>query len=234
MKQGKTILLCVIMIALSTACGKRNLESASPMAQESAQQSQSTPAEVTLPQESSSADSQLEENLAENYAAILRNGNYYIDCTAVIEVQGMQLENPMLIAVAGENSSISISSDLSGVRTTLRTLTYEGNIYQVNDAQRSYRQIDPSQSMNSFDTDFSQLRYVGEGEELFCGETRLYAAYERGDDQTVRFFFDGKTLLGLTQPIMDDQADEMVLKINGLSPNIPQHLIEMPIGYTKQ
>lgn len=235
MKQLKIIIPIAILIILFTACSKRNLEisssSASPAVQSSQDQSPS-PLE-SQPEESGEAASQTAEKTAERYADILKSGTYYIDCNAVIEMEGMQLENAMLIAVKGSNSSISVSSDLSGTLVTLRTLVYDGSVYQINDAQRSFIQIDPSQSANSFDTDFSDLRYIGESTGQFLGETLPCSEYERGE-QTVRFFLDGNSLLGITQSITDEQAHEMVLDINGLSANIPGQLVELPIGYTKE
>ena len=148
-------------------------------------------------------------------------------------MEGMQLENTMLIAAKDGNSSISVSSDLSGTLVTIRTLVYEGNVYQINDAQRSYMQIDAAQSANRFDIDFTNLRYVGESTGSFLGKTLPCSEYARGE-QTVRLFFDGNTLLGMTQSITDEQANEIVLKINGLSANIPDQLVAMPIGYTKE
>lgn len=199
------------------------------------QSSQSQPQPASQPEASGAADSssQAAATVAERYAEILRGGTYYIDCTAVIEMEGMQLENTMLIAVKGGNSSVSVSSDLSGALVTLRTLVYDGNVYQINDAQRSYTQIDPAQSANSFDTDFSALNYIGEGTGTFFGETLPCSEYERGE-QTIRFFLNGNTLLGLTQSITDEQVGEIMLKINGLSANIPDRLVELPIGYSKE
>lgn len=233
MRQLSIIILIALSIVLSTACSKRDLglSSAAPSGVPGSQgQSQSEMG--SQPAESGESASQ-EANSAERYADILRGGAYYIDCTAVIEMEGMQLENPMLVAVRGENSSISVSSDLSGASVTIRTLVFDGNVYRINDAQRSYTQIDPEQSANSFDTDFSELRYLGEGSGAFLGETRPCSEYARGE-QTVRFFFDGGTLVGLTQSITDEQVGEIMLKINGLSPNIPGKLVELPIGYTKE
>lgn len=234
MKQLKFSILIVIFILIFTSCGERNLNvSWSPTS--SAAQSSQTQSQSTLeppPAESDESPSQ-PVNAAERYADILRSGTYYIDCDVVIEMEGMQLENAMLIAVSDSNSSISVSSDLSGGLVTIRTLIYEDNVYQINDAQRSYIQIDASQSANSFDTDFTELHYVGESNGPFLGETLPCSEYKRGD-QTVRLFLDGNTLLGMTQSIAEEQANEIVLKINGLSPNIPDQLVALPLGYTKE
>ncbi|HWP52057.1 MAG TPA: hypothetical protein VN626_10220 [Clostridia bacterium] len=226
-------LLFIILIMLSTACSERNLGLSSPYASSVAPSGQSQPQAASQSSENSASASQAATNAAAKYADILSKGTYYIDCTAAIEMEGMQLENTMLIAVKNGNSSISVSSDLSGMLVTMRTLVFDGNVYQVNDAQRSYTQIDSEQSANSFDTDFSSLRYIGEGIGTFFGETLPCSEYERGE-QTVRFFLNDNTLLGLTQSIIDEQVSEIMLKINGLSANIPDKLVEMPIGYTKE
>lgn len=233
MRQLSVVILIVLSVVLYTGCIKRDLglSSAAPSEIPSSQgQSQSEPG--SQPAESGESASQTANN-AEKYADILRSGAYYIDCTAVIEMEGMQLENPMLIAVKGDNSSISVSSDLSGALVTIRTLVFDGNVYRINDAQRSYMQVDPEQSANSFDTDFSELRYIGEGTGTFLGGMRPCSEYARGE-QTIRFFFDGSALIGLTQSIADEQVSEIMMKINGLSPNIPGKLVELPIGYTKE
>ncbi len=233
MRQLNVIILMALLIILSAACSKRDLglsSAASPA--EAGSQSQHQSESESQPTQSSAPASQA-ANAAEKYADILRNGTYYIDCTAVIEMEGMQLENPMLIAVRGDNSSISVSSDLSGALVTIRTLAFDGNVYRINDAQRSYTQIDPEQSANSFDTDFSELRYIGEGTGTFLGAARPCLEYARGE-QTIRFFFDGGALVGLTQSIADEQVGEIMMKINGLSSNIPGKLVELPIGYTKE
>ncbi|KAF5034582.1 hypothetical protein DSECCO2_594570 [anaerobic digester metagenome] len=234
MKRLKIILIFVILTVFLSACSKRNLGSPPSAASSAVPSSQSQPQPASQPEESGAADSSSQAaNVAERYADILRGGTYYIDCTAVSEMEGMQLENTMLIAVKGGNSSVSVSSDLSGALVALRTLVYDGNVYQINDAQRSYTQIDPAQSANSFDTDFSALNYVGEGTGTFFGETLPCSEYERGE-QTIRFFLNGNTLLGLTQSITDEQVGEIMLKINGLSANIPDRIVELPIGYSKE
>ncbi|MDF3005223.1 MAG: hypothetical protein K0S22_1695 [Oscillospiraceae bacterium] len=232
MKQLSIIALIVIIAILFTACSKRNLGVSSSSTSSAPQNSQNQSAVESLPTESNSASSQ-PVNAAEKYVDILKSGTYYIDCNAVIQMEGMQLENTMLIAAKDGNSSISVSSDLSGTLVTIRTLVYEGNVYQINDAQRSYMQIDTAQSGNRFDIDFTNLRYVGESTGSFLGKTLPCSEYARGE-QTVRLFFDGNTLLGMTQSITDEQANEIVLKINGLSANIPDQLVAMPIGYTKE
>ena len=232
MKQLSIIALIVILAILFTACSKRNLGVSSSSTSSAPQNSQNQSAVESLPTESNSATSQ-PVNAAEKYVDILKSGTYYIDCNAVIQMEGMQLENTMLIAAKDGNSSISVSSDLSGTLVTIRTLVYEGNVYQINDAQRSYMQIDAAQSANRFDIDFTNLRYVGESTGSFLGKTLPCSEYARGE-QTVRLFFDGNTLLGMTQSITDEQANEIVLKINGLSANIPDQLVAMPIGYTKE
>lgn len=231
MKQLKIILQIVIFAILLTACSERNLglSSSSVSSAVSGSPSQSDAQSA----ESSAPVFQASESTAERYVDILRSGTYYIDCTAVVEFEGMQIENPMLIAVRDGNSSISVSSDLSGALVTIRTLVYDGNVYQVNDTQRSYMQIDSEQSANSFDVDFSELRSVGENTGDFLGQTLPCAEYGRGD-QTVRFFFDGNMLLGMTQSITDEEASKITLKINGMSANLPDHLVELPIGYTKE
>ncbi len=235
MKRIKLILLLVLLASIFTACSERDLglsSSAAPKA-ESSSQSQVPALSEPVPVSSGEATSQTLANSAERYADILRGGTYYIDCNAVIEMEGMQLENGMLIAVEDGNSSISVSSDLSGALVTIRTLVFDGNVYQINDAQRSYQQIEPEQSANSFDTDFSALRYVGEGSGTFLDETRPCWEYERSG-QTVRFFLNGGALMGMTQSITDEQASEITLKINALSANVPGQLVQMPIGYTKE
>lgn len=232
MKQLSIIALIVIIAILFTACSKRNLGVSSSSTSSAPKNSQNQSAVESLPTESNSATSQ-PVNAAEKYVDILKSGTYYIDCNAVIQMEGMQLENTMLIAAKDGNSSISVSSDLSGTLVTIRTLVYEGNVYQINDAQRSYMQIDAAQSANRFDIDFTNLRYVGESTGSFLGKTLPCSEYARGE-QTVRLFFDGNTLLGMTQSITDEQANEIVLKINGLSANIPDQLVAMPIGYTKE
>lgn len=234
MKQPKIILLIVILILLFTACRERDLglssSSASSGVTVSQPQSDAQSAESSSPVSQSSESA---EEAAERYADILRSDTYYIDCTAVVEFEGMRLENPMLIAVRDGNSSISVSSDLSGALVTIRTLVYDGNVYQIDDTQRSYLQIDPEQSANSFDTDFSELAYIGEDTGDFLGETLPCLKYER-QDQIIRLFLDGNALLGMTQSITDEQASEITLKINGISTNLPSHLVEIPMGYTKE
>lgn len=233
MRQLNIIILLALLITFCTACGKRDLglSSSTPSAVPNDQsQSQAGPSDEAPASGPSIAQA---ENAAEKYADILRSGTYYIDCTAVIAMEGMQLENPMLIAVKGGNSSISVSNDLSGTPVTIRTLVFDGEVYRINDAQRSYMQIDPEQSANSFDTDFSELRYIGESSASFLGEALPCSEYARGE-QTVRFFFDGDTLAGMTQSITGEQVGEVMLKIKGLSPNIPGKLVELPIGYTKE
>ena len=232
MRQRSVIILIALLIILFTACSKRDLglSSSQPPAS-SGSQSQSGPEENPSSEDSTSDPSP--ENTAEKYADILVGGTYYIDCVAVIEMDGMQLENPMLIAVQDGNSSISVSSDLSGALVTIRTLVFDGGVYRINDAQRSYTQIDPEQSANSFDTDFAGLQYVGEGTGRFLGETRPCSEYARGE-QTIRFFLEDGTLVGLTQTVADEQVEEIMLRINGLSGNIPNKLVELPLGYTKE
>lgn len=234
MKQPKTVILIAIIVAFLTACSERNLgvssSAASLAASDSQLQSEAQSMENSAPV---SQTPESAESIAERYADILRGGVYYIDCTAVVEIEGMQLENPMLIAVRDGNSSVSVSSNLSGALVTIRTLMYDGNVYQIDDTQRSYAQIDPEQSANSFDTDFSELGYIGEATGDFLGETLPCLEYARGD-QIIRFFLDGSTLLGMTQSITDEQASEITLKINGISTNLPDHLVELPIGYTKE
>ncbi|MFV0498396.1 MAG: hypothetical protein ACK5L0_09575 [Candidatus Fimivivens sp.] len=230
MKQLNFLSLFVIFLLIFTACSGRDLDISSSSISSEAESNQSTsdPSRPELDESSSQP-----ANVAEKYADILKSGTYYIDCNAVVEMEGMQLENAMLIAVDNGNSSISISSDLSGALVTIRTLIYEDNIYQINDAQRSYIQIDAAQSANSFDTDFTQLQYVGESVGSFLGETLPCSEYQRGN-QTIRLFFDGNVLRGMTQSIDEAQANEIVLKINGLSPNIPDKLVALPLGYTKE
>ena len=233
MRQLNIIILLALIITFFTACSKRDLglsSSAPPSVANDQSQSQAATSDQA-PASSSSADQAA--NAADKYADILRSGTYYIDCTAVIAMEGMQLENPMLIAVKGGNSSISVSSDLSGTSVTIRTLVFDGEVYRINDAQRSYMKLDPEQSANSFDTDFSELRYIGESSASFSGETRPCSEYARGE-QAVRFFFDGGALIGMTQSITDEQVEEVMLKIKGLSSNIPGKLVELPIGYTKE
>lgn len=233
MRQLSIIILIALVVILSAACSKRDLGlSSATSSGVPSDQSQSQAALESQPAEGGESAPQ-GANIAERYADILRNGTYYIDCTAVIEMEGMQFENPMLVAVKDENSSISVSSDLSGTPVTIRTLVFDGNVYRINDAQRSYTQIDSEQSANSFDTDFSELHYIDEGTGAFLGETRPCSEYARAE-QTIRFFFDGDALVGLTQSITDEQVGEIMLKINGLSPNIPGKLIELPLGYTKE
>ncbi len=232
MRQRSIIILIALLIILFTACSKRDLGlSSSQPPTSSSTQSQSGPQEN--PSSEGSTLDPSPENAAEKYADTLIGGTYYIDCIAVIEMDGMQLENPMLIAVKEGNSSISVSSDLSGAPVTIRTLVFDGEVYRINDAQRSYTQIDPEQSANSFDTDFAGLRYLGEGTARFLGETRPCSEYARGE-QIIRFFLDNGTLVGLTQTVADEQVEQIMLKINGLSSNIPNRLVELPLGYTKE
>lgn len=234
MKQLIITVFIVILITLFTACSKRNLDVLSSSTSSESQNSQSLTQSVSESQPAVSSETNSQAvNAAEKYVEILKSGTYYIDCNAVIEMEGMQLENAMLIAAKDGNSSISVSSDLSGTLVTIRTLVYDGNVYQINDAQRSYMKIDAAQSANSFDTDFSNLRYVGESTAPFLGETLPCSEYARGE-QAIRFFFEGNTLLGMTQSITDDRANEIVLKVTGLSSNIPDQLVAMPLGYTKE
>lgn len=231
MKHAEKIILLAILIVIFAACSERDLKmSSSEQVSHSESQNQS---QQLSSQESNEDSSEPEVVNSQKYADILKSGNYYIDCIAVIDMQGMKLENSMLIAVKDGNSSISVSSDLTGSLVTIRTLIYDGNVYTINDTQRSYIQIEPSEIKDSFNTDYSKLSYIGESEGEFCDETLSCSEYSEGED-IVRFFFKENKLVGITRSISDDQVSEMALIINGVSSNIPDHLIEVPIGYTKQ
>lgn len=232
MKRKMLILLAILAI-ICAACSQRTLKTVKVSTESEERESQSEASSQSAPQESESEKPSAAQKLSQQYAKMLLEKKYYIDCTAVINMEGMTLENSMLIAVEGENSSISVSSDLSGTMKTMRTLTFEGNIYMVNDAQRTYMQIEASQSANSFNTDFSELQYEQNETADFCGEEKPCESYSCGED-TVRFFFENNALIGITRSIKDEQLNEMTLKVNGVSQNIPDRLVAMPLGYTKQ
>lgn len=225
----------IMAAALLAGCSERSLDknpqSSEPEAPVSSQIESSEP--VSEESEAPQTEENKRLKLAESYSEILSSGKYYIDCTAVIEYEGMTLTNPMLIAVDGENSSISVSSDLSGTMQTIRTLTFDGEVYMVNDEQRSYMQLDSAQVSNSFNTDFSDMEHIGEGTEKFDGEEREFIEFDCGES-VVKLFFADDRLIGMTRSLADDDVEQTVLKINGISQNIPDRLVAMPIGYTKQ
>lgn len=231
----KKIIVLLTAALLLAGCSERNLEK-KPQNSESGQSS-SSQIESSEPVKEENSTPEKKENktlkLAESYAEMLSSGKYYIDCVAVIEYEGMTLTNPMLIAVEGENSSISVSSDLSGTMQTIRTLTVDGNVYMVNDEQRSYTQVDGAMSANSFNTDFAEMECVGEGREKFDGEELDFIEFACGED-SVKLFFADERLVGMTRSIAQGDVNETVLKINGISQNIPDRLTAMPLGYTKQ
>lgn len=233
----KKIVALIAAALLLAGCSERNLDQKPQgLDKEPVSSSQSDSGKTASKQEKQEPQ-ETEENkslkLAKSYAEILSSGKYYIDCTAVIEYEGMTLTNPMLIAVDGENSSISVSSDLSGAMQTIRTLTFDGAVYMINDEQRSYMQIDDAQVSNSFNTDFSDMKYIGEGNEKFDGSEHDFIEFDCGGD-SVKLFFDNDRLIGMTRSIADGEISQTVLKISGISQNIPDRLVAMPLGYTKQ
>lgn len=230
----KRILALILAAVLIGGCSQRKLDTKpkKPQDEQSASSAQVQAAEPQQPEPEKEPQSP-NLKLAKSYAEMLCSGKYYIDCTAVIEFEGMTLENPMLIAVEGENSSISVSSDLSGAMVTMRTLTLDGEVYVINDEQRSYMQVDVSHTAGGLNTDFSELEYAGSEKGSFCGDEHDCERFSCGDD-TVRLFFENGALIGITRSIPDGEIDETVLKINGVSQNIPDRLIAMPLGYTKQ
>jgi len=226
------ILTAVLLLALLCACSEKAEKKETPeihqpectLTQETADNT-AEQSKVTEPEE--------KKQRAKAYADILSSGKYYIDCTAEIEYEGMTLSNPMLIAVEGENSSITISSDLSGTMVTMRTLTLDGVVYMINDAARSFTEIPLEQTANSFDTDWSGMEYDLAGEEEFCGEMLEYEQYLQ-DGRAVKFFLDGDRLVGIGRATEDGEMTQTNLRINAISQNIPDRLIAYPIGYQKQ
>ena len=240
MKKRFFIFTMLVLLLVFCSCSQRDLglssSAPSDLQSSAVSQPQSTSnTEVEKPSGESAPSVPSIAASAEMYAKILRSGTYYIDGTAVISFEGMTLENPMLIAVQEGNASVSISSDLSGATVTLRTLDYDGKTYSIDDAQRTYAEIEADQTANAnrFNIDYSELTFTGEGTHDFCGEMLPFTEYQQGED-TVRLYFNSNTLVGLSRTISDEQLGELVLKIKGLSGNIPARLVEMPIGYTKE
>lgn len=231
----KFIIVLLLAALLCCGCSERKLKTSEKAESGKAAESVSSQAEPSSSAPSSSAESSQKSlsKLAAPYAEILKSGKYYIDCTAVINAQGMILSNPMLIAADGENSSISVSSDLSGTMVTMRTLRFDGVTYMVNDSKRTYMKVDEQQSGSSFNTDFADLEYTDESSGEIDGEMLPCVRYDCGGD-TVCLFFKNDLPAGLTRTIKDEMVSEMALKINGLSQNIPDRLIAMPLGYTEQ
>jgi hypothetical protein len=216
------VALCLLLGLAGCAQGKSQPKEHSKAPEPSAQMpAQSRQSEQDLPLRS------------ESYAALLKEGTYYLDCTALLTVEGLTLSNDMLIAVRGEDCSVTISGDLGGLPSTLRVLTLGAESYLMDDENRTYSPIDGAALQGAFDTDFSRLTYRGSGEDAFDTATLFYEEYAEGDGR-VRFFFDGDRLLGLTRTVLDTQVDEIALRINGLSGNIPDRTLELPIGYTRQ
>lgn len=232
----KRIMALILVALLLAGCSERQLDTGKKKSEDKEEKVSSAPVESSKPKKEEK-EPEPEENkslkLAKSYAELLTSGKYYIDCVAVIEYEGMTLENPMLIAVDGENSSISVSSDLTGTMKTIRTLTFDGAVYMVNDEQRSYMQIDESQAASSFNTVFDEMEHIGEGTGDFCGEEHEYIEFACGED-SVKLFFEKDALIGMTRSIEEGEVSQTALKINGISQNIPDRLVAMPLGYTKQ
>lgn len=228
----KRLLVLLLAALLLFGCSKRDLsgekQPSEPPKQEQIMEETSVSEPVSEPEKK-----EPKEPLSKKYAKMLQSQKYYIDCTAEIETEGMSFSNSMLIAVDGDNSSITVSSDLTGTLVTIRTLTLDGNIYMVNDTARSYMQIPPEQAANSFNTDFSDMEYIGEGSGDFCGEELYFEEYSKGDE-SIKLYFKDDNLTGLSRSIEDEEISEMTLKIAAISQNIPEKLITMPIGYQQQ
>lgn len=223
-----TALLLALMLAISfTACKKRDtLKSeappSSPEASSVIEPSSQTPSSESEPEP---------EKQSQKYIDLLKGGSYYVDGTAIISVMGMKMESQMIIAVKGADSSISVTNDMTGIPITIRTLTIDGKSYTVNDSNKTYSEAEAAMSLGSFNTDFSSVEYSGEGTGDFDGEQLYFEEYSRGEDSVKLFFKDGR-IAGLSLSVPDMEMGDVYIRINGLSENIPDHLVEMPIGYT--
>ena len=50
----------------------------------------------------------------------------------------------------------------------------------------------------------------------------------------IKLFFKGSSPVGIVRVADGDEENKTVLRINAISQNIPDKLVAMPIGYTKQ
>lgn len=226
-----TALLLAMLLALSfTACKKRDA-----LKEESSEPAPAPAPAVIEPssQQPSSEPEAEPEKLSQKYMDMLLGGTYYVDGTAIISVMGMKMESQMIIAVKGADSSISVTNDMTGFPITIRTITIDGKSYSVNDSDKSYSEAGSEMSLGSFNTDFSGVEYAGEGTGEFDGEELYYEEYTRGEDGVKLFFKDDK-IAGLALVMPDMDMGEVHIRINGISENVPEHLVELPIGYTKK
>lgn len=216
--------LCVLMML--AGCAKQS--SAAP-SQAASVQAVDAPQSVSQVESAPSAAAPALRS--EPYAALLAAKTYYLDCTVLLEVEGLRLSNRMVVAVRGDDYSVTVTGEMGGTPATLlRVLALDGQVYLVDDEKRTYAPAGESAAAGGFDTDFSRLVYRASGEGAFDGATLAYEEYAEGDG-TLRFYFDKDTLAGVTRSIQDSMISEITLKIRGLSSNIPEGTLQIPPGY---
>ncbi|MCL1976009.1 MAG: hypothetical protein FWG61_07625 [Firmicutes bacterium] len=160
---------------------------------------------------------------AATYINILTSDAYYIKYRSVVESEGQKMDVLTETALVGEDvAAITTMGELGSA-----VIVKGGTLYMVDHENKTVLVSSSGLALNESTFPVGEYSFKSSGSADFFGVAQKYEEYTT-DAGIVRFFFDGKKLIGFES---GEGAKNMQLEVLELSRNIPKNIFDIPTDY---
>ena len=178
----------------------------------------------TSDKENNGAPTEVSDRLSASYADMMKNGKFSIHYKTTITADGQSFDADITSVTDGSNVSNIII--MNGI--TNHTMIIDGTVYSLNDENKTYSKMEIP-NMGTDILDAGNMEYAGDGKETINGKKLEYEEYTI-DGGSMRYYFDGTKLYGMSQKSEDG---EMFMEIIEITDKIPSDALSIPSDYTE-
>jgi hypothetical protein len=190
-----------------------------------------TMAETLEPEKSEAATSgeAAPGDAIETLVGWMKNGEFSFDFDVKVKDDSSEMTGSGSIAMKGENTSLSIAVEQSGMKVDMRFILKDGKTYMINDAGKTAMVTEGGETAVDVGVggDYSNVKKVGEGEAEIDGKTLRYEDYDDEGD-VIRFYMENDTIYAF-QTVDGDTTTTLYIK--NASDSVPADAFEIPSDY---
>lgn len=169
-----------------------------------------------------------DEHFADPYIKVLQGEKYLLKCIPITETV-FDLPADIEYSLARDSNRLVISFD-QNIIIGNRFLLQGNKVYAINDKEKAVLMVgeDTMKDIQDSVPKSSEMIYTADGTDMFLNQELAYEEYTSAD-RIIRFYFDGKTLVGLEEFSNGDKKN--ALKILELTDQVPAEIFDIPSDY---
>lgn len=169
------------------------------------------------------------QRLSAAYVDMMKSNNYMMKYRTFMNIDGIEMEALITIAVSDERSAFRTESDEINSATIM-----EDDKFHLIDHNSKTVMIMPfiiddadDEGIDVTQVDSVGLEFVGTGTGTFMGNTRNYEEYV-SESTTIFYYFDGDNLDGMEMIV---EGETLIMDVEEMSSTIDESMFEIPEDY---